>query len=103
MKQFKDLKVGDVVMNLDYNIEYKIKNIETHENSSLVSSWMRLYYDGGSFTVKEHKYCHDCGNSENPRFITPKENLEEFRNVYKTGIEKGVRDFKDSVKTLFEI
>lgn len=103
MKQFKDLKVGDVVMNLDYNIEYKIKNIETHENSSLVSGRMRLYHDNGCFSVYEHKYCHDCGNIEYPEFITPKENLEEFRNVYKRGIEKGVRDFKDSVKTLFEI
>lgn len=103
MKQFKSLKIGDVVMNLEYNIEYKIKYIETHENSTLVSGCMRLYHDDGCFCVYEHKYCHNCGNSENPEFITPKENLDEFRNVYKTGIEKGVRDFKYSVKTLFEI
>jgi hypothetical protein len=103
MKQFKDLKVGDIVMNLDYNIEYKITRIETYENSTLVSGWIRLYYDGGCFTVKEHKYCYDCGNIYFPKFITPKENLNEFREVYKIGIEKGVRDFKDSVKTLFEI
>ena len=103
MKQFKDLKVGDVVMNLEYNIEYKITNIKTHENSTLVSGYMILYHEDGCFVVYEHKYCYNCGDREHPKFITPKENLNEFKNVYEIGIEKGTRDFKNSVKTLFEI
>ena len=102
MKQFKDLKVGDVVMRLDYNIEYKITKIETHENSTLVCGYMRLYHENGCFTVYEHNYCYNCGDREYPIFITPKENLNEFRNVYEIGIEKGKRDFKNSVITLFE-
>ena len=103
MKQFKDLKVGDVVMNLDYNIEHKITRIETHENSTIVSGYMKLHHKDGAFGVMEHKYCYNCGDIYFPIFITPKENLNEFREVYKTGIEKGVRDFKDSVKNLFGI
>jgi hypothetical protein len=105
MKQFKDLKVGDVVTHLDYNIEYVIKRIETHENSSLNEGFMRLYYGdyNNSFSVHEFKYCENLREWYNPDFITPKENLDVFREVYKSGIEKGKNDFKSSVLSLFGI
>ena len=105
MKQFKDLKVGDIVTRLDYNIDYVIKRIETHENSSLNEGFMRLYYGdyNDSFIVLEFKYCENLREWYNPDFITPKENLNEFRDVYKSGIEKGKNDFKTSVLNLFEL
>lgn len=105
MKQFKDLKVGDVVTHLGYNIEYVIKRIETHENSSLVEGAMRLYYGdyNQSFIVHEFKHCENLREWYNPDFITPKENLNELREVYESGIEKGKNDFKTSVLNLFEM
>jgi len=105
MKQFKDLKVGDVLTRLDYNIDYVIKRIETHENSSLNEGFMRLYYGdyNDSFSVLEFKYCENLREWYNPDFITPKENLDVFREVYKSGIEKGKNDFKTSVLNLFGI
>jgi hypothetical protein len=105
MKQFKDLKVGDVVTHLDYNIEYVIKRIETHENSSLNEGFMRLYYGdyNKSFSVYESKYCENLREWYNPDFITPKENLDVLREVYESGIEKGKNDFKASVLRLFDI
>lgn len=105
MKQFKYLKVGDIVTRLDYNIDYVIKRIETHENSSLNEGFMRLYYSDYNdfFSVLEFKYCENLGEWYNPDFITPKENLDVFREVYKSGIEKGKNDFKTSVLNLFGI
>lgn len=105
MKQFKDLKVGDVVTHLSYNIEYVIKRIETHENSSLNEGFMRLYYSdyNNFFSVHESKYCENLREWYNPDFITPKENLDAFREVYESGIEKGKNDFKTSVLNLFEM
>lgn len=105
MKQFKDLKVGDVVTHLGYNIEYVIKRIETHENSSLNEGFMRLYYGDYNqfFVVSTFKYCENLREWYNPDFIIPKENLDAFREVYESGIEKGKNDFKTSVLNLFEM
>jgi hypothetical protein len=105
MKQFKDLKVGDVVTRLDCNIVYVIKRIETHENSSLVEGFMRLYYGdyNNSFVVNDFKYYENLKAWYNPDFITPKENLDVFREIYKSGIEKGKNDFKTSILSLFEL
>lgn len=105
MKQFKDLKVGDVIIRLDYNIDYVIKRIETHENSSLVKGFMKLYYGNYNefFVVHNFKYCENLGKWYNPDFITPKENLNDFQEVYKSGIKKGEIDFKHQVLNLFEI
>lgn len=105
MKQFKDLTIGDIVTRLEHNIDYVIKRIETHENSSLVEGFIRLYYGdyNKSFVVHEFKYCENLGEWYNPDFITPKENVDEFRDVYKSGIEKGKNDFKTSVLNLFGI
>lgn len=105
MKQFKDLKIGDVVVNLDDETEYTITRIESHNNSLMVSGFRRLYYDNGwnYFSINENKYCENINKFDNPYFITPKENLEEFREVYKFGIQKGETDFKYKIKSLFEI
>lgn len=105
MKQFKDLKVGDVVTRLDYDIDYVITRIETHENSSLIEGRMRFYYGDYNqfFVVSSFKYCENLRVWYDPDFITPKENLNEFRDVYKSGIEKGKNDFKTSVLNLFEM
>ena len=105
MIKFKDLKIGDIVSTLGYGVEYEITRIETSGNSTLNEGYMRLYYnnDWSYFSVLENKYYDDCGNSESPRFITPKENLKEFQVIYKAGIKKGEMDFKNKIKKLFEI
>ena len=105
MKRFKDLEVGDVIVELGYNTEYTITHIDTHDNSSLISGRRRLYYNDGwsSFVVDEDRYCEDRGDFDNPRFITPKENSMEFQEVYKSGIRKGEMDFKCKVLNLFGI
>ena len=108
MKQFKDLKVGDVIVELDYNIEHTITRIDSRDNSSLNSGFRRFYY-GEGISVRcilvrnEEGYCEDLGDFNNPNFVTPKENLTIFQEVYKAGIRKGEMDFKQQVLNLFRI
>ncbi len=109
MKQFKDLKVGDVIVELGYSIEHTITRIDSHDNSSLNSGFRRFYYGEKigawcSLVVRnEEGYCEDLGDFNNPNFVTPKENLTVFQEVYKAGIRKGEMDFKQQVLNLFRI
>lgn len=66
---------------------------------------MRLCYDNGwsYFSVLENRYYYKCGDYASTRFITPKENLKELQAIYKAGIKKGQKDFKNKIKRLFEI
>ena len=105
MIKFKDLKVGDIVSSLDDGTDYEITRIETSENSTLNEGYMRLCYNNGwsYFSVRENRYYDNCGDSESPIFITPKENLKELQAIYKAGIKKREKDFKYKIKSLFEI
>ena len=56
-----------------------------------------------SLVRNEEGYCEDLGDFNNPHFITPKENLAVFQEIYKSGIRKGEMDFKQQVLNLFRI
>lgn len=111
MKAFKDLKIGDVICEVGYCLEYEIIKIVTSKYSSitegiksdnLTQGYMKLYCEGKIFIVHENFYCENCGTWDIPHIITPKENLEEFKRVYDIALDKGVRVFKHQVKSLFE-
>lgn len=104
MKQFKDLRVGDVISSLDYNIDSEIIKIENSKNSTVTDGSLLLYCDNYAFpfSVYDDKYYYDVGRRDCPNLITPKENYRELESLYKRGIRKGETDFKSKIKTLFE-
>lgn len=104
MKQFKDLKVGDVITSIDYSLDYEITKIENSKNSTVTDGFLYLYCKNNPwpFSVRDDRYYYNVSRLDCPNLITPKENYKELQPLYRSGIRKGETDFKSKIKSLFE-